>query len=353
MTETPKVISIHNAMRRSNPLAAFTSAFTLVELLVVIGIIALLVGILLPTLAKARDTAQTTKCLATERSLGQGFAEYIEIYGSYPPGYFESQIEPSGNAQLKGNSSTTDYIWWSVIQAVVRKNQYFDNSGAMGNGNATTNGHMAALMGLFDCPMGNNPNGGVKFAVNPVVMPDENWETFYTQGKVTNPILGPAKPALISPDTVILYDSTEIAYEGYVLQFVTGYDLDDNANSGQNLVNPAYPTFRFQDRIGRYDSVPLKSDGSPIYFYSDALNAQTPPPLFAEGVASASSNPAGHAYGTPAFRHGNKTSCNFLFGDGSAKTLKLAWNGTAWQTDIKRSQVRIKWPQGFQPYKGN
>jgi prepilin-type N-terminal cleavage/methylation domain-containing protein/prepilin-type processing-associated H-X9-DG protein len=65
-------------MRRRN-------AFTLVELLVVIGIIAVLIGILLPTLSAARRAANTVACLSNVRQLGMAAMLFAQEHGGYIP----------------------------------------------------------------------------------------------------------------------------------------------------------------------------------------------------------------------------------------------------------------------------
>ncbi|CAN5742671.1 hypothetical protein BH11PLA1_BH11PLA1_20240 [soil metagenome] len=65
--------------RRSLP------AFTLIELLVVIAIIALLVGILLPALGKARMQARMTACLSGVRQMGLSYTLYGNDYKSWYP----------------------------------------------------------------------------------------------------------------------------------------------------------------------------------------------------------------------------------------------------------------------------
>jgi len=52
-------------------------AFTLIELLVVVAIIALLISILLPSLARAKEQARIAKCLANQRSIVQAAASYV------------------------------------------------------------------------------------------------------------------------------------------------------------------------------------------------------------------------------------------------------------------------------------
>lgn len=98
------------------PLRPRSSAFTLVELLVVIGIIAILIAILLPSLSRARENAARVKCLSNVRQLSMAFVMYCgENDGWFPfPAVFGG---PGGTALGYGDQAaptgmSPDWIGW-------------------------------------------------------------------------------------------------------------------------------------------------------------------------------------------------------------------------------------------------
>jgi prepilin-type processing-associated H-X9-DG protein/prepilin-type N-terminal cleavage/methylation domain-containing protein len=94
--------SHHPASVNESPAARKRAAFTLVELLVVIGIIAILIAMLMPTLQRARRAARTTQCLSTVRQLGIAWTMYTLQQRRSIPFYQANEDTGLWIGQLRG-----------------------------------------------------------------------------------------------------------------------------------------------------------------------------------------------------------------------------------------------------------
>jgi len=90
----------------------FQRAFTLVELLVVIGIITILIAILLPVLNRVKQQAQQVACASNLRQLGAAMTIYTGEYGCFP------EVELSG---VGGNKSA--HCWPVRLRKLLKGNQ--------------------------------------------------------------------------------------------------------------------------------------------------------------------------------------------------------------------------------------
>ncbi|HZL37972.1 MAG TPA: DUF1559 domain-containing protein [Tepidisphaeraceae bacterium] len=91
---------------RSRGAPAYARAFTLVELLVVIGIIAVLISLLMPALNRARENAKQVKCASNLRQLGLA----MQMYANDNHDWFPFSASRGAGHQAE------DWIWWQTGQ---------------------------------------------------------------------------------------------------------------------------------------------------------------------------------------------------------------------------------------------
>lgn len=126
---------------RPAPWPAVGSAFSLVELLVVISIIALLTGIILPAIGRARSIAKQTICQSRLRQWGLAFETYaVENDGYYP--HIDGRDRTPGNPQTDAELADYYFGWVDVLPPLMGEKPWRDYDYWQKPGNNT----------IFQCP---------------------------------------------------------------------------------------------------------------------------------------------------------------------------------------------------------
>jgi prepilin-type processing-associated H-X9-DG protein/prepilin-type N-terminal cleavage/methylation domain-containing protein len=149
--------------------------FTLVELLVVIGIIALLVSILLPSLSQARERANQVVCESNLREIGNLIAIYAAEYkGFVPPGEYGGNVDPNNEASYDGNPQPGSM--WDLLSIMVSKNPLGAPPSDPGFNSYKPNWtqHALPVMRDTDCPVVN------EMPIDPAHpnQPGDNWSAY-------------------------------------------------------------------------------------------------------------------------------------------------------------------------------
>jgi len=161
-------------------------AFTLIELLVVIAIIAVLIALLLPAVQSAREAARRAQCVNNLKQIGLAIANYVDQFGSYPPGGITFQGDPWA-------SNANSLNWRAMILPEIEGTNIYNSVNLQIN--ASTGGAAAsafftaysASMASWICPS-DGENGGGK-------LPNGQLGAGNPRGQYCNQVIDPSTGA--------------------------------------------------------------------------------------------------------------------------------------------------------------
>ena len=207
-----------------------TKVFTLIELLIVIAIIAILAGMLLPALSKARAKAFQSSCSGKMKNTGIAFQMYADDYNGYPP---YSIFQADGR----------NYSWIPMLSTYLKLYNSYEDCQARAHISNINNGTLdPGKFSIYSC----NANPVRFFAQNEPVKTNQPF--MLTNYTVNNMILGNGLNAAAYPSrrltslrrpsgNGLMWDGRENGSSCFIASWTTNIDWREATNTAARFHN--------------------------------------------------------------------------------------------------------------------
>jgi len=324
-------------MSLHNRASARVRAFTLVELLVVIGIIAVLIGVLLPVLAGVSQRGRDLKCQANLRTCLQLIFTYAaENKGSLPYGWYYNRSHPVTWQEMPGNAGRLTTVFALISRL----------SGKQYGGDDVFIDHTPSHR---DAPVNNAPFLKCPEAQQVVphicsyVVQFVAFITPYYERQLVGPPkpiqYKPAKTKDLFPFTILIHDTAVTSGMALDVGYVTDADVDAQ-RMWRGAIAPQQRYYDFGDPYSRLTGG--VGNNRPVAVGGGWRNIDPP------------GNPPDGFYGFPyqgnlRWRHQKNTSVNVGYADGRVESSpgKFQPDGTLRSHDVLRKSFMTKWPSGM------